>query len=85
MYNFSPKISKETKFIQRKTAWKLKITLEKYGRNNKENVEKSFKFICESFRRNLNGNQIERIPAQVFKNNSGLAFLYVNNKHLMYY
>ena len=53
----------------------MKITLEKYDRNNKENVEKSFKFICESFRRNFHGNQIERLPAQVFKNNSELAFL----------
>ena len=51
------------------------ITLEEYGRNSKENVEKSFKFICESCRRNLNGNQIERLPAEVFKNNSELAFL----------
>ena len=34
----------------------MKITLEKYDRNNKENVEKSFKFICESFRRNLHGS-----------------------------
>ena len=51
----------------------------------KEDVEKSFKFICESFRRNLNGNQIERLPAEVFKNNSGLAFLWVTSKHLMYY
>ena len=75
MYNFSPKISKAKKFIQHKTAWKMKITLEKYDRNNKENVEKSFKFICESFRRNLHGNQIERLPAEVFKNNSELAFL----------
>ena len=37
----------------------------------KEDVEKSFKFICESFRRNLNGNQIERLPAEVFKNTPG--------------
>ena len=53
----------------------MKITLEKYDRNNKENIEQSFKFICESFRRNLDGNQIERLPAEVFKNNSELAFL----------
>ena len=52
----------------------MKITLEKYDRNNKEK-KKSFKFICESFRRNLHGNQIERLPAEVFKNNSELAFL----------
>ena len=53
----------------------MKITLEKYDRYNKENVEKSFKFIFESFRRNLHGNQIERLPAEVFKKNSELAFL----------
>ena len=51
------------------------MNLEKYGRNCKENVEKSFLIICESCRRYLNGNQIERLPAQVFKNNSELAFL----------
>ena len=40
MYKFSPKTSKATKLIQRKTTWKIMIALEKYGRKNKENVEK---------------------------------------------
>ena len=42
MYNFSPTIFKATQKIQRKTIRKVLMNLEKYGRNSKENVEKSF-------------------------------------------
>ena len=51
------------------------MNLEKYGTNCKDNVEKSLQILCESCHRILHGNQIERIPAEVFKNNSELAFL----------
>ena len=51
------------------------MNLEKYGTNYKENVEKQFQIWYESCRRTLRGNQIKRIPAEVFKNNSELAFL----------
>ena len=51
------------------------MNLEKYGRNSKENVDKSFLILYESCRRTLRGNQIKRIPAKVFKNNVELAFL----------
>ena len=60
MYNFSPAISKATRWIRRKTSWKMIMNLEKYGTNCKENVEKSFWTLCECCRRNLRGNQIKR-------------------------
>ena len=51
------------------------ITLEEYDRNSKENVENQFKsYVNLRNRRKLSGNQIERLPAEVFKNNSELAF-----------
>ena len=77
MCNFSPAISKATRWIRRKTSWKLIMNLEKYGTNCKGNVEKSFWTLCECCRRNLRGNQIKRISAEVFKNNSELAFFFL--------
>ena len=40
----------------------------------KKTLKNQFKS-CESCPKKLNGNQIERLPAEVFKNNSELAFL----------
>ena len=58
------------------------ITLEEYDRNSKENVENQFKsYVNLRNRRKLSGNQIERLPAEVFKNNSELAFLKFTSKH----